>query len=69
MIQHLSVLHVNSKSNKSRPTLKNCLFLSTRIAKKTSPGWSVKLFFTLFKLNITFYVKFYLNNNCSVNLN
>ena len=45
------------------------MFLSTRIAKKTSPGWSVKLFFTLFKLIITFYVKFYLNNNCSVNLN
>ena len=37
--------------------------------KKNSPGWPVKLFFTLFKLNITFYFKCYLHHNCSVNLN
>ena len=37
--------------------------------KKISQGWLVKLFFTLFKLNITFYFKCYLHHNCSVNLN
>ena len=36
---------------------------------KKSPGRPVKLFFTLFKLNITFYFKCYLHYNCSVNLN
>ena len=30
---------------------------------------SVRLFLTLFKLNITFYVKCYLHHNCSINLN
>ena len=37
--------------------------------KKRSPGRLVKLFFTLFKLNITFYFKCYLHHNCSANLN
>ena len=37
--------------------------------KKKSPGQPVKLFFTLFKLNITFYFKCYLHHNCSINLN
>ena len=37
--------------------------------KKESLGWLEKLFFTLFKLNITFYSKYYLHHNCSVNLN
>ena len=56
------------KNHKIRPTLNNCSFPITRIAKK-SPGQLVKLFFTLFKLNITFYFKCYLHHNCSVNLN
>ena len=34
-----------------------------------SHGRTVKLFFTLFKLNITFYFKCYLHHNCSLNLN
>ena len=54
---------------KIRSTLKNCLFPITRITKKKSPGQLVKLFFTLFKLNITLYFKCYLHHNCSVNLN
>ena len=37
--------------------------------KKKSPGHPVKLFFALFKLNITFYFKCYLHHNCSINLN
>ena len=37
--------------------------------KKKSPRRLVKLFFTLFKLNITFYFKCYLHHNYSVNLN
>ena len=37
--------------------------------KKKSPGQPVKLFLTLFKLNITFYFKCYLHHNCSINLN
>ena len=37
--------------------------------KKISPGWPVKLFFTLFKLNSTFYFKCCLHHNCRVNLN
>ena len=37
--------------------------------RKTSPGRQVKLFFTLLKLNITFYFKCYLYHNYSVNLN
>ena len=52
-----------------RPTLKNCLFAITRIAEKKSPRRSVKRFFTFFKLNITFYFKCYLQQNCSVNIN
>ena len=51
-----------------RPTLKNC-FVSPTLQKKKSPGWLVKLFFTLFKLKIDFYAKCYLHHNCSVNLN
>ena len=54
---------------KIRSTLKNCLFPITRITKKKSPGQLVKLFFTLFELNITLYFKCYLHHNCSVNLN
>ena len=37
--------------------------------KKKSPGQLVKPFFTLLKLNITFYFKCYLYHNCCVNLN
>ena len=37
--------------------------------QKKSPGDWVKLFFTLLKLNITFYFKCYLHLDCSVNLN
>ena len=37
--------------------------------KKKSLRWLVKLFFTLFKLNITFYFKCYLHHNLSINLN
>ena len=37
--------------------------------KKKSPGRPLKLFFNLFKVNITFYFKCYLPDNCSVNLN
>ena len=37
--------------------------------KKKPPGWPVKLFFTLFKLNITFFFKCYLYHNGSINLN
>ena len=51
-----------------RPTLKNCLFPITHITKKKSTGQLVKLFFYLFKLNITFYFKCYLHHNCSINL-
>ena len=40
-----------------RPTLKIVVSYITRIAKKKSLRWSIKLFFTLFKLNITFYFK------------
>ena len=54
---------------KIRPVLKNCSFPITRIPKNKSPGRRVKLFFTLFKLNIAFYFKYYLHHNCSVNLN
>ena len=52
-----------------RPTLKNGLFSITRIAKKKLTQAAGKSFFTLFKLNITFYFKCYLHHNCSVNLN
>ena len=51
------------------PTLKNCLFSITCIAKKKPPRRPVKLFFTLFKLNFTFYFKCYFHRNCSVNFN
>ena len=51
------------------PTLKNCLFPIICITKKKWSGQPVKLFFTLFKLNITFYFKCYLHHNCSINLN
>ena len=51
-----------------RPTLKNCSFPITHIAKKWVPRAAGKTFFTLFKLNIT-YFKCYLHHNCSVNLN
>ena len=33
--------------------------------KKKSSRWPVKLFFTLFKLNVTFCFKCYLHHNCS----
>ena len=56
--------------NYSRPTLKKCLFLQPASQKKKkSPRQPVKLFFTLFKLNSTFYFKCYLHHNCSLNLN
>ena len=51
------------------PTLKKCSFPITYIAKNKSTRWPVKLFFTFFKLNITFYFKCYLHHNCSINLN
>ena len=46
------------------------MFISYHPHRKTkkSPGRPVKRFFTLFKLNITFYFKCYLHHNCSVNL-
>ena len=50
-----------------RPTLKNCLFPITHIAKKES-AWQLAKLFTLFKVNVTFYFKCYLHHNCSVNL-
>ena len=53
-----------------RPTLKDCLFPTTPIAKK-EVTWGVDktfFFFTLFKLNITFYFKCCLYHNCSLNL-
>ena len=37
--------------------------------KISPPRRPVKFFFTLFKLNITFYFKCYLHHNCSINLN
>ena len=37
--------------------------------KNKSPGRPIKPFFTLLKLNITFYFKCYLHHNCSINLN
>ena len=37
--------------------------------KKKSPRPPLILFFTWFKLNMTFYFKCYLHHNCSVNLN
>ena len=43
--------------------------LIARFLSPKSPGWPVKLFVTLFKLNITFYFKCYLHHNCSVYLN
>ena len=54
----------------SKANLKK-LFVSYHLycKKKKSLRWLVKLFFTLFKLNITFYFKCYLHHNCSVNLN
>ena len=52
-----------------RPTLKNCLFPITRIAKKKVTRAASNFFFTLFKLNTTSYFKCYLHHNCSVNLN
>ena len=36
--------------------------------KKKSPGQPVKLLITLFKLNNTFYFKYYLHHNYSINL-
>ena len=51
------------------PTLKNCLFPIICITKKKWSGQPVKLFFTLFKLNITFYFKCYIRHKCCVNLN
>ena len=42
------------------------MFHITCITKKKSPRWNC--FFTLFKINITFYFKCYLHHNCSVNL-
>ena len=50
-------------------TLKNCSSPITRIAKKITRVAGKTFFFTLFKLNITFYFKCYLHHNCSVNLN
>ena len=45
-------------------------FLSPALQKKkNAPGELVKLFFALLKRSITFYFKFYLHINCSVNLN
>ena len=52
-----------------RPTLKIVCVLYYLHCKKKSLRWSIKLFFTLFKLNITFYFKCYLHHNCRVNLN
>ena len=51
-----------------RPTLKNCFFPITHITKKLFTWATGKTFFYL-KLNITFYFKCCLHNNCSVNLN
>ena len=65
----ISELNTFAKSFRLRPTLKNGSFPITCIAKKKSSGQRVKLFFTLFKLNITFYFKCYLHHNCNVNLN
>ena len=48
---------------------KTVCFLSPASQKNKSPRWLVKLFFTLFKLNISFYFKYYLHHNCSINLN
>ena len=46
------------------------MFVSVHLhRKKKSPRQLVKLFFTLFKLSITFSFKCYLFHNCSVNLN
>ena len=48
----------------------------TRTVRFLSPAWqkevtqtASKTFFTLFKLNSTFYLKCYLHHNCSINLN
>ena len=50
--------------------LKNCSFAITRIAKKkVTRAASKTFFFTLFKVNVTFYFKCYLQYVCSVNLN
>ena len=51
-----------------RPTLKNCFFPITHITKKLFTWATGKTFFYL-TLNITFYFKCCLHNNCSVNLN
>ena len=53
-----------------RPTLKNCSFpITFIIKKKVTLTASKPVFFTLLKLNITFYFKCYSHHNCSVNLN
>ena len=56
--------------NSFEATLFNSIcFLSPASQIRKSPGRTVKVFVTLFKLNITFYFKCYLHHNCSVNLN
>ena len=55
-----------------RPTLKNCSFSITRIAKNKVTRATGKIFlftlFNMFKLNIS-YFKCYLHHNCSINVN
>ena len=56
--------------NSFEATLFNSVcFLSPASQKRKSPERPVKLFFTLFKLNTTFYFRCYLHHNYSVNLN
>ena len=50
-------------------SLKKCSFPITLITKKKVTWTASKTFFTLFKLNITFYFKCDLHHNCGVNLN
>ena len=57
----LYFVNLEFSSPQFRPTLKDCSFPTNCIVKK--------LFFTLFKQNITFYFKCYLHHNCSMSLN
>ena len=69
IVRMLSITLLKISSIATRPNLKK-LFVSNHLHhEKMSLRRSVKLFLTLFKLNITFYVKCSLHHNCSINLN
>ena len=75
---HLNPITLRTKNDKgyckkhqSKANLKKLFISYHSHHQKISclPGQSIKLFFTLFKLNITFYFRCYLHHNCCVSLN